>query len=432
MNLLKRIFAKFMIVATAAMLIAPCALAADATSNLPFTEIGDYGNWMTVDNILQFDSAIETDMKNFQPQPTQLVDDYVPIVAKAGLAMMNGLSMISDMLDSSLVRFSIIFMLLAYAFWIMFEAYNMVKKGTSAKELGEKIFKKAAVIMIWSIILNFGPAQVFMWVMGPIIMIASYLSDLILNAVSSVVGVQLPDTCAAIREYTINNLSDSMIMDAESAATLLCIPTRLSGFFTTGIGAGWQWMIAGIGHSAFTVLVGAVFIVLFLYNGFKFAMMAFGVIVDLFLGVMMLPFTAIAETLKDKTSYQGIAGDIFNGFLGLFSAETLQKQIERFINAAIYFVSLSIVIAVCVALLSGTVSVDMSAQIPTLENDGFIPTLLTGALVAYLAARAGTIAENIGGRVNDNFGKAMSEDIVRLWKNTYGKAKNFIKDVRKK
>ena len=118
--------------------------------------------------------------------------------------------------------------------------------------------------------------------------------------------------------------------------------------------------------------------------------------------------------------------------MGLFSAETLQKQIERFINAAIYFVSLSIVIADCVALLSGTVSVDMSAQIPTLENDGFIPTLLTGALVAYLAARAGAIAENIGGRVNDNFGKAMSEDIVRLWKNTYGKAKNFIKDVRKK
>ena len=105
MNLLKRIFAKFMIVATAAVLIAPCALAADATSNLPFTEIGDYGNWMNVDNILQFDSAIETDMKNFQPQSTQLVDDYVPIVAKAGLAMMNGLSMISDMLDSSLVRF---------------------------------------------------------------------------------------------------------------------------------------------------------------------------------------------------------------------------------------------------------------------------------------------------------------------------------------
>lgn len=194
-------------------------------------------------------------------------------------------------------------------------------------------------------------------------------------------------------------------------------------------------MLAGIGHSAFTVLVGAIFVVLFLYNGFKFALMAFGVIVDLFLGVMMLPFTAIAETLKDKTSYKGIAGDIFNGFLGLFSAESLSKQIERFVNAAIYFVSLSIVIAVCVALLSGTVSVDMAASVPTLDNTGFIPTVLTGALVTYLASRAGEIAKDLGGSVNDSFGTQTGKDISKLWKGTvdkYNKAKKFIKEVRKK
>ena len=433
MRLLNKIFTKIITAFVACVIVMPSAGA--AVSNLPFTEIGDYGNWMTADNILQFDNAVSEDIKNFQPQANQSVSDYVPIEAKAGLALMNGLSMVSDVLDSSLVRFAIIFMILAYVFWIMFEAYAMIKNGTSAMEFGEKAVKKAAVILIWSIILAFGPAQVFMWVMGPIVAIASYLSDLILNAVASVVGTQLPDTCAAIHDYTINNLSNSMIMDPESAAQLLCIPTRLSGFFATAISTGWQWMLAGIGHSAFTVLVGAIFVVLFLYNGFKFALMAFGVIVDLFLGVMMLPFTAIAETLKDKTSYKGIAGDIFNGFLGLFSAESLSKQIERFVNAAIYFVSLSIVIAVCVALLSGTVSVDMAASVPTLDNTGFIPTVLTGALVTYLASRAGEIAKDLGGSVNDSFGTQTGKDISKLWKGTvdkYNKAKKFIKEVRKK
>ena len=427
MRLLNKIFTKIITAFVACVIVMPSAGA--AVSNLPFTEIGDYGNWMTADNILQFNNAVSEDIKNFQPQANQSVSDYVPIEAKAGLALMNGLSMVSDVLDSSLVRFAIIFMILAYVFWIMFEAYAMIKNGTSAMEFGEKAVKKAAVILIWSIILAFGPAQVFMWVMGPIVAIASYLSDLILNAVASVVGTQLPDTCAAIHDYTINNLSDSMIMDPESAAQLLCIPTRLSGFFATAISTGWQWMLAGIGHSAFTVLVGAIFVVLFLYNGFKFALMAFGV------GVMMLPFTAIAETLKDKTSYKGIAGDIFNGFLGLFSAESLSKQIERFVNAAIYFVSLSIVIAVCVALLSGTVSVDMAASVPTLDNTGFIPTVLTGALVTYLASRAGEIAKDLGGSVNDSFGTQTGKDISKLWKGTvdkYNKAKKFIKEVRKK
>ena len=72
----------------------------------------------------------------------------------------------------------------------------------------------------------------------------------------------------------------------------------------TAVAAGWKWMIAGIGTSAFTTLVGAAFIVIFIYNGFKFALMGLGVIVDLFLGVFMLPFTAIAETIN-KTSYKG-------------------------------------------------------------------------------------------------------------------------------
>lgn len=429
MKKIKCIFSKIIIAVMAMVIILPSATYA-ATSNLPMADVGDYGNWATPDNIDLFKTDITHDMEQFQPEP--IVSDYVPFEAKIGLAMMNGFSIVADVLDSSLVRFAIIFMIIAYIFWSMFEAYNMMKNGSSAMDFGVNLVKKGGVILIWIIILNFGPAQVFMWIMGPIISVGTYMSNLILNAIAGAIGTELPDTCAAIRDYAAANTSGNMLIDANAAADILCVPTRLSGFFTTAVVAGWKWMIAGIGTSAFTVLVGATFIVIFLYTGFKFLLMGLGVIMDLFLSVLMLPFTAIAETIK-STSYRGIAGDIFNGFLGLFKPETLSRQIQRFIDAAIYFVSLSIVIAVCAALLSGTVDANLASEIPTLENDGFIITLLTGCLVAYLANRADKIAtEDIGGKIDASFGKKFGDDVKRLGKNTYGFGKKVVDIIRKK
>lgn len=429
MKKIKCIFSKIIIAVMAMVIILPSATYA-ATSNLPMADVGDYGNWATPDNIDLFKTDITHDMEQFQPEP--IVSDYVPFEAKIGLAMMNGFSIVADVLDSSLVRFAIIFMIIAYIFWSMFEAYNMMKNGSSAMDFGVNLVKKGGVILIWIIILNFGPAQVFMWIMGPIISVGTYMSNLILNAIAGAIGTELPDTCAAIRDYAAANTSGNMLIDANAAADILCVPTRLSGFFTTAVVAGWKWMIAGIGTSAFTVLVGATFIVIFLYTGFKFLLMGLGVIMDLFLSVLMLPFTAIAETIK-STSYKGIAGDIFNGFLGLFKPESLSRQIQRFIDAAIYFVSLSIVIAMCAALLSGTVDANLASEIPTLENDGFIITLLTGCLVAYLANRADKIAtEDIGGKIDASFGKKFGDDVKRLGKNTYGFGKKVVDIIRKK
>ncbi len=431
MRLLKKIFKNIIAVAFAGLLTIQPVTA--ATTNVPFTEVGDYGDWMTTENIEQFNTMLGSDMVKFQSefQKKQLVPNYVPVEAKIGFAMMDALSWLADILDSSLVRFAIIFMILTYILWIMFEAYNMITKGSSAMALGETIVKKGAIIAIWSIILVQGPAQVFMWIMGPIISIATYMSDLILNAVTNSAGAQIPDTCNAIREYAAAKASNGMIIDAKAAADILCVPTRLSGFFTTAIAAGWHWLIAGIGTSAFTMAVGAAFIVIFIYNAFKFTLMGLGVIMDLFLAVIMLPFTAIAETVKN-TSYKGIVGDIFNGFLGLFKPETLSNQIQRFINAAIYFVSLSIVIALCAALLSGTIDADLSAKIPTLDNAGFVITLLTGLLVAYLANKADKIAEDLGGKINNSFEKDFTNDIKTLWTSTYNKSKEFIKLWREK
>lgn len=431
MKKLKNIFSKFIVVVMAVLVIMP-ATAATAT-NVPMADIGDYGNWATPDNIELFKTTITHDLETFTSESVnkQLLPDYVPVSARIGLAMMNGFSIVAEVLDSSLVRFAIIFMIIAYIFWAMFEAYNMMKNGSSAMDFAVSLVKKGGVIIIWSIILEFGPTQVFMWVMGPIIGVGTYMSDLILNAITNTVGIDLPDTCAAIREYAVANTSNNMIIDANAAADILCVPTRLSGFFTTAIATGWQWVIAGIGTSAFTTLVGIIFIVIFAASAFKFMLMGLGVIMDLFLSALMLPFTAIAETIK-STSYKGIAGDIFNGFLGLFKPESLQRQIQRFIDAAIYFVSLSIVIALCAALLAGTVDVNTSATVPTLENDGFLITLLTGCLVAYLANRTDKIASDLGGKVNDSFGKQFGNDVKKLGKDAYGLGKKVVDIIRGK
>ena len=404
---------------------------ANAATNMPLGDIGDNGAWTTQHNLDVFKSEITTDLTQFQSefQANQLVADYVPIEAKAGLAFMNALSLVGDVLDNSLVRFVIIFLIVAYAFWIIFEAYQMMTAGTSARALVENIIKKGAILAIWIIILEQGPAQVFMWVMGPIITVGTYLSDLILNAVANASGAQIPDTCAAIHAYADAHTSARMLVDANAAADMLCVPTRLSGFFYTAVAAGFKWMLAGIGTSAFTFMVGAAFIVLFIYTAFKFAFMALGVIADLFLAVLMLPFTAIAETIG-KTTYKGIAGDIFNGFLGLFKVESLSAQIQRFVNAAIYFVSLSIVVALCGALLSGVVDANLASEIPSLNNANFIMTLLTGALVAYLANSTDKIAKSLGGSINDSFGNQVKSDVQKLWNRTYGTARDWVKTIR--
>lgn len=428
MSFIKKILSKFIVCVTALLILLP----ANAASNLPMAEIGDHGNWLTESNIELFKKDITNDMTYFQSgfQKNQLVKDYVPIEAKVGLAFMNALSMVGDIIDNSLIRFVIIFIIVAYIFWVMFEAYNMMTKGSSAMDLTVNLVKKAAVITIWLIILEQGPAQIFMWVMGPIIQVGTYLSDLILNTVANVAGAEIPDTCAAIREYAAAHTSANMLIDANAAADMLCVPTRLSGFFYTAVAAGWQWTIAGIGRSAFTTIVGIIFIFVFVKAIWKFALMALGVIMDLFLAVLLLPFTAIAETIG-KTSYKGIAGDIFNGFLEIFKTQSLSSQIQKFVNAAIYFVSLSIVIAVCAALLSGAVTSNLAAEIPTLENTNFVITLLTALLVSYLANRADEIAKNLGGSIDASFGTDFGNQIKKLWNNASGYGKKVIGIIRK-
>ena len=430
MKNIKRFLSKLFI----AIVCATLCFSAIGETNMP-GGIGDYGSWATSENMDAFTKSVQNDMIQFRGDgfEKQLVSDYVPIEARVGIAMMNGLTHVAKILDTSLVRFMVIFIIVMYLFWIMFESYNFMQKGGgNIQKFIMDLGKKAIWIIIWITVLELGPARLFMWAMGPIVSVGTYLSDLILNAVTYISGANLPDTCNAIHEYAIATTAPDMLIDANAAADLMCVPTRLSGFFTTGIAVGWKWMIAGIGHSAFSFIIGAVFIVVFAWNAWKFTLMALGVIMDLFLGVLLLPFTALAETIT-PTSYKGLVGNIFNGFLKLFNVSSfkLDAQINRFINAAIYFVSLSVVIAICAALSYGVIGTNLQSEIPTLDNDGFIPALLTGLLVWYLANRADEFAKKVGGgaSVDDSMAKQFSNDIQTFAKDIYDQAKSWAKTI---
>ena len=429
---IKRFLSKIII----ATMIVCVPVAVFSASNLPTGEIGDYGSWTTkhnqselVKNLIGGDDK-PGDLIEFQSEfQKQLVRDYVPIEASVGVAMLGGLNHMAKILDGSLVRFMNIFLIIMYIFWIMLEAYNMMSTDQDVKKLIKSIVKQTIIVIIWITVLYVGPAKLFMAVVGPIIALGSYISDFILNAITQTAGITIPDTCNAISEYTATAIPKDIVMSAKDAASLLCVPTRLSGFFVTAISAGWHWMIYGIGHSTITFLIGSIFIVVFAWNAWKFMLMALSVIMNLFLAVILLPFTAFAESIP-KTSYKGIIGNIYNSFIGLFDPKTvkLDAQINRFINAAIYFVSLSIVIAICAALLSGVINIDMETNIPTLENDGFIPILLTGALVAWLANKADSIARTIGGALPEGkAGENFTNDIKTVAKDTRDSAYSWLK-----
>ena len=329
MKLLRKFFSVLI------MLLCLGGTAFAATANLPAPDVGDHGTWATENNRDRFVTDVSGDITSFQGEfQKNIINNYVPVEAKVGLAFMNAFSFISRILDASLVRFVILFIILAYTFWVMFEAYTIIVGKSKLKDKIIDILKKGMLVAIWTGILSVGPAKTFMILMSPILQVATYTSNGILNVVSGIVGMQLPDTCAAIREYAAVHISDTNILSPQTAADIMCLPTRLSGFCYTAIAVGWRWMIGGIGSSAFTFLCGGAFVAGFLYLAWRFAFIAFGVIADLFLGVIMLPFTAVAETIG-KTSYKGIAGDIFNTFMGLFKAESLQTQIMRFVNAVV-------------------------------------------------------------------------------------------------
>jgi hypothetical protein len=438
----KRFKSTFLLCALCSLLF--CAHGAHAATNLPNLappNIGDFGMWATANNQQMLINNLNNSFNAFQA-PFQanaanaLIGKYVPIEAKVGRALIGALSMIGDVLDRSLFGFIKILITVLFAFWIMLESYNLIKTGgdpKGAKEVGLDIAKKGLLVTVWFIILSNNPAQLFMWVFGPIISLGTEISDLILNSVTTAVGgTPLPDTCDAIRGYMADNPVPGNIINSTQAADLLCVPTRLSGFFYTCIAAGFRWMGEGFGDSAMTFFIGLAFVVIFVYNTWKFALQALGIIASLFFAVLFLPFTAVIETFGGGTSYKGPFGKLFEMFAGMFGKAKLNAQIMTFVNAVIYFIVLSVMAAIGMALLGEVADIDLESVTPSMTSDSFMTVLIVGCLVAYLANQAEKIAKDLGATVDSAFGKKVGDDIKGLWKSGVGGAKSWWKAAKGK
>ncbi len=413
-------------------------------------DIGDYGRWSTPHNRDLVVGNITRELQSFGPTATDINNSFVPLDAKLGLAFIGGLTNIGIPLDRALTRFAIIFILIAYAFWVAFEAYNLIGSGTDAKETIKNVLLKGLVISAWLIVLDFGIVKLFAMIMMPVVELGTYISHTIWQGITSVVGYSVPDTCDAIKQYAITNIAntlpntqnetitsgliDSLKDTSNSTAGLLCIPSQMSAFFVTIIEIGWKMLVSGIGVSLLTFLLGGYITYLALKCIWKFLFITLGVVADLFLGLLLLPFTAIAETTA-KTKYKGVAGDIFNSFLDIFKTEKISTQINRIIQAILYFICLGIAIGVSMSLLSFIVNPETGKVFESMQIDGLngtIIVILSLLLVCYMADKAKSLAENWGGKINTEFGDQVNKDVSRLWTQTKKNWQTFRNLTKKK
>lgn len=388
-----------------------------AANNLPLGDIGEYGNWLTEDNMESFKADTSSDMDSFQDKFQTKVESetFIPVEVKLGLVFMKALSSIDYVLQLSLVRFAIIFLFVMYVFWLSLEAYKTIRESTDYKKVVYDVFEKGIKIAIWVVILEFGPAKIFTAIITPILWLGTQLSDFILKSVTEqLYNLDIPNTCAVIQDYVKANNTGKMLIDSDTIASIMCLPGRLSTYFYHATAASWKLMIGGFSHSITAIVVGAISVVLFIKCIFKYAFMTLGVVADLFLTLLMLPFTAIAESMP-TTSEKNYAAQIFNGFLKVFNTKKLSDVISVFINATIYFVSLSIIIAICAALLANIINISGNN---TFSVASAMTTILCGCLVLYLAGKTDELTKQIGGSIDNSFGKQLEGDTKTLWKNT--------------
>lgn len=407
-----------------------------AEANLPNGEITEYGNWLNQENLNKYHDALSTDAAAFESQfrsgqtylqPTT----FVPIEVKLGLAFMQALSSLDYLLNISLVRFTIMFLFIMYAFWVVIQAYKMIREASDYKTVLYEIFKQGITIAIWVIILNYGPAKIFTLIITPILGLGVFLSDFILGSVAQTFNIDLPDTCAAIHQYVAANSGDKMLIEPDAAANIMCLPGRLSVYFYHATAAAFKWFVAGFSFtsgSLVQIVAGAVCVFIFIKCIFKYAFMTLGVVADLFLTLLMLPFTALAEALP-SVKEQNYIGQVFDGLLGVFKTKKTADVIASFINVALYFVSLSIVIAICVALLSQIVSL---SQTDGTSLDSMMTTILCGCLILFLADKADDLAKKIGGNVDNSFGTALQKNAKTLWTDTKNIASKVYQGFKKK
>ncbi|MCQ2562264.1 MAG: hypothetical protein MJ158_01445 [Alphaproteobacteria bacterium] len=103
-----------------------------------------------------FVSKVSSDATNFQQGLNSDLEqtNFVPIEAKLALMFMKAVSAIDPILQMSLVRFVIIFLLIAFTFWVGIEGYNLAITTGDYKKTIYNIIKQGLIISVWIMVLQ--------------------------------------------------------------------------------------------------------------------------------------------------------------------------------------------------------------------------------------------------------------------------------------
>ena len=208
---------------------------------LGMPDIGDNGTWATENNKNLILNNIRQDVEKFSgtkpnqsTEPYKCDNTYVPLEAKVGLAFMNAFSHVAKILDNSLVRFTILFIVIMYGLWILFEAYTLIIGQNTVKEKVFEMAKVGAKVAIWVVVLSVGPAKMFLWVTSIIMEIGTMFANVVLEATTEIAGLNsetLCNTCDAIKEYAVKNMAATltgMLCDGAKPSCALKVASGVS------------------------------------------------------------------------------------------------------------------------------------------------------------------------------------------------------------
>lgn len=344
----------------------------------------------------------------------------LPLDIRAALTITEGLGTTSEIIYGNLLGVIISLLWIFFAFWFGLQAWGIMRGDLQIRDASEKIVKKMLLVIVAVFILESNPAEWFMLIFGGIASIGQYAGDLFL---SSATGTGMATSCGEIYNMIADADINFGFLGAENTASVICMTGRITEFFYAAIMTSFDLATANAGVDLLGLLLGVVGVVLFGYCIFKFAFITLGIIVDIMLMLMFLPFVAFTECFKSGWNDKELAGRIMSKIANAFGDEDLSKQIQTFIQAIIYIVAVSLVASLCFLMISGIVA----------NGDPNMIVMLTGGtLCAYMIYKTEKIAEDLGGKINDEWPKELRKNFDAAAKAMGKNIGNLTKMIRKK
>ncbi|MDR0448902.1 MAG: hypothetical protein LBG89_00365 [Rickettsiales bacterium] len=362
-------------------------------------------------------------LKNSVPAYADFRADNIPLDIRASMFVIEGLSTIAMIVYKNLLDVMIWLLVVFFAFWFGLEAWSVMETKTPIGDAAKKIVKKAAIISVAIFVLNTNPAEWFMMFLGAAAHVGNYAADLFLGAAT---GMGVAQTCGDTLAYVALHGGSFGFLGPENVANVICMTGRITEFFWTGLSESLALIKSGIGSNVAFSVMGVAGAALFLWCVVRFAILTLGVVVDMTLMLMFLPFAAFKESFKDGWPKDaGAAGAMIEKIANAFGGDDISGQIRKFVQVIIYVIAISIVASICYLLMKG---------VAQQNGNNFIYLALGGAVCAYMISQTEKIAEMMGGVVDREWAGEIRKNLESLataaqkyGKNALSIAKKIIK-----